>query len=94
MRWNITRWSFERPERLPARQPTGLAATSIGEQIEALRIEADISQEKLAELVHIDIRNVQRHLANVTTPNDRNISRYQRAFHKLMNRQIVITKTP
>jgi DNA-binding transcriptional regulator YiaG len=67
---------------------------SVADQLEPLRIEADVSQEKLADLVDIDIRNVQRHLSGVTKPTKRNIFRYQREFSKLLKRDIVINRTP
>jgi hypothetical protein len=65
---------------------------SIAEQVESLRNEADVTQEKLAELIGIDVRNVQRHLAGAT-PQSRTLARYERVFSKLMNRQVVIKKT-
>lgn len=83
-------------ESKPGVPEPGVATTSVSvsAQLEPLRIEADISQERLAELVGIDIRNVQRHLSGVTKPTKRNIFRYQREFSKLLKRNIVINRMP
>lgn len=63
-------------------------------RLEALRIEADISQQQLADLLEIDIRNVQKHLAGASIPTKRNQFRYQRIFSNLLKREVVILETP
>jgi len=83
----ITELNGERKSRT---QPS----ETIGKQIERLRLEAQITQEKLAELVRLDIRNVQRHIAGVSTPSDRTIVRYQNVFKQLLGRKILIGETP
>lgn len=72
--------------------PDATVRLSISEQIEAFRVEADISQERLAELVGRSARTIQRHLSNETTPGKREIFRYEKEFSKLLNRAIVIRK--
>lgn len=67
---------------------------AIGKRIERLRIEADITQMKLCELVNLDPRTVQRHLAGATVPSSRIVYRYERLFSMLLKRQIVISKLP
>ena len=65
---------------------------TLSEQIEAFRVEADVSQEKLAELVDRNTRTIQRHLSGETKPSPRQIYRYEKEFSKLLNRQVVIKK--
>jgi len=65
---------------------------SVAEQIDALRIESDFTIERLAALVNLEPRTVQRHIAGETTPNARLIFRYENAFSKALKRQVVISK--
>lgn len=67
---------------------------TIGKRIECLRIEADITQLKLCELVKLDPRTVQRHLAGTTVPSSRIVYRYEKLFSMLLKRQVVISKLP
>jgi DNA-binding XRE family transcriptional regulator len=68
--------------------------STIAEQLERLRIEADITQMKLCELVNLDPRTVQRHLAGATMPSSRIVYRYAKLFSMLLKRQVVISKLP
>jgi DNA-binding XRE family transcriptional regulator len=74
--------------------PTRDAGRDLPTHIESLRIEADVTQNRLAELVGLDLRTVQRHCTGDTTPNPRYIKRYERAFSKLLNRQVVVGQMP
>jgi hypothetical protein len=73
----------------PAKKPD-----TLGAQINRLREECRLTEEELAEKVDMDIRSVQRHLANEVIPYARNLLVYERVFSKLLNRQIVIRKMP
>ena len=72
--------------------PAVTGPPSVAAQLERLRVESDITQEWLAELVNLDIRTVQRHLSGATTPNSRLLYRYNAAFSNLLNRQVVISE--
>jgi hypothetical protein len=95
---------FIPPERklLESSTPTALrepeppkVVETIGAQINRLREEAShLSEEELAEKTGLDIRTVQRNIANETTPSGRNLRAYERVFSKLLNRQVVISKMP
>jgi len=82
----------EHDSRKASTIPSGPASTS--EHIEQLRIEAGLTQQDLADLVGVDIRNVQHHLANTHKPSKLTLARYEREFSNLLRRKIVITKTP
>jgi len=86
----------ERPEPQPAPQPEPAAPKpeSIGEQIRRLREECHLSEEELAEEVELDTRTVQRHEADDMKPQPRRIRAYEEIFSKLLNRKVVIQKTP
>jgi hypothetical protein len=77
----------------PPAKPTG-KAESVAVQIDRLRRECQLPADDLAEKVGMDIRTVRRHLNGGAIPHDRNIWAYQRVFSKLLNRQVVINKTP
>ena len=66
---------------------------SIGAQINRLREECRFSVEELAEEVELETRSVQRHIADVHIPHNRHLRAYERTFSKLLNRQVVISKT-
>lgn len=63
-------------------------------QIHRLREECRWSVETLAGAVDLDLRTVTRHLSGKTKPHLRNISAYERAFSKALNRRVVIKKMP
>ena len=62
----------------------------IGEQLEELRAECEISIEELAALLHIDPTNVSRHLNGKSQPSPKSRSAYGRVFSKLLKENIVI----
>jgi ribosome-binding protein aMBF1 (putative translation factor) len=85
------------PDRKPAsRQNSATVAfpakvkETIGAQIKRLRVECDLTEEDLAEVMELDIRSVQRHLASETAPRALTLRKYEKAFSKLLNKQIVI----
>lgn len=92
--WRGRKLQMEPNTPLDIPSPSPVPSLSIGRQIEAFRVEANVTQEKLAELVGIDVRNVQRHLAGASEPSKLNLARYEREFTKLLKRQTVISKTP
>jgi hypothetical protein len=67
---------------------------SIGKQINRLREECHLTEEELAEKIEMDIRSVQRHLANETTSYARHLRVYERMFSNLLRRQVVIRQMP
>jgi hypothetical protein len=69
-------------------------ADSVGAQINRLREECHLTEEELAEKIEMDIRSVQRHLTNETTPYARHLRVYERMFSNLLKRQVVIRKMP
>jgi DNA-binding XRE family transcriptional regulator len=68
------------------------AEDSVGAQIKRYRDECELTTEELAEAVELEVRSVQRHLANAATPYVRHRRKYQRVFSKLLNRKVVIGK--
>lgn len=80
----------EHAKKQPA--PALPAVTSVARQIEALRVESDITQERVVELTGLSWRTVQRHEAGDTTPNKRQIFKYEQVYSKLLKRRIVISK--
>jgi hypothetical protein len=56
---------------------------SVGRQLSRLREECRLTTEELAELIDVDTRSVQRHLAGDSIPYDRHLRRYEREFSKL-----------
>jgi hypothetical protein len=67
---------------------------SVGQQINRLREECQLTVDELAERMNLDVRSVRRHLAGDTTPYDRHLWAYRRLFYKLLNRDAVISKMP
>jgi ribosome-binding protein aMBF1 (putative translation factor) len=67
---------------------------TIAAQLQRLRLECDLTEEALAEQVNMDIRSVQRHLAGESVPRALSVRKYERAFSKLLNRQVVIRQVP
>jgi hypothetical protein len=74
--------------------PAKAASETLGEQINRLRQECDLTEEELAEKIDIDIRTVQRHIADACAPYARNRTAYGRIFSKILKRNIVIRKLP
>lgn len=82
---------------VPASVPSGPDAIkpeteSVGTQLNRLRDECRLTTEELAELIDIETRSVQRHLAGDSVPYDRHLRAYEREFSKLLNRKVVIRK--
>lgn len=69
------------------------AVLSIGKQIDRLRDECGLSIEELSEKVGIHPTNVSRHIHDESVPSRTTLPKYNRAFSKLLNREIVIRKT-
>ncbi len=65
----------------------------LGPQLKALFEETNLTLEELAEKLGIDPTNVSRHFQGRSTPTPRNRRKYERVLSKLLNQQIVITKT-
>jgi hypothetical protein len=82
--------SLPAPELKPITIPK---PETIGQQINRLREECRLSVEELAEEVQLETRSVQRHIADVHIPHNRHLRAYERTFSKLLNRQVVISKT-
>jgi ribosome-binding protein aMBF1 (putative translation factor) len=87
------------PDRKPPRQnpsavplPAKPPEESVGAQIRRLRDECQLTTEELAEEVEMEVRSVQRHLANKATPYVRHFRAYERVFSKLLSRKVVISK--
>jgi ribosome-binding protein aMBF1 (putative translation factor) len=78
----------------PKPAPESPSAETIAAQLQRLRVECDLTEEELAEEIGIDIRSVQRHLASDGIPRALTLRRYERAFSKLLNKQIVIRQMP
>jgi hypothetical protein len=70
------------------------AEVSVAEQIKKLLRECDITQEQLAYETGLDIRSIQRHLSNTIKPYARTRRIYERAFAKLLKREVVIREMP
>jgi hypothetical protein len=82
--------THDEPKAIPPSPPE----ETIAEQLKRLRGECGLTIPKLAELVHIDPRTVDRHLAGESTPYPRNISAYERVFSTNLKRQVLIKKMP
>jgi hypothetical protein len=89
------------PDRKPASRQNppivplpAKAQESVGSQIQRLRLECDWTEEDLAEAVDLDLRSVQRHLASDAAPRALTIRKYEKAFSKLLKKEIVITQMP
>lgn len=82
----------EQPEPKPAQGDP--PAETIAAQLQRLRVECELTEEELAEEINVDIRSVQRHLANESIPRALTIRRYEKAFSKLLKQQIVIRQMP
>ena len=77
----------------PTQAPDPPRPESVAEQLERLREESRLTVEKLAGLVKIEPRSVYRHLSGKASPRVGHIGAYERAFSKLLQRKIVISKT-
>jgi DNA-binding transcriptional regulator YiaG len=82
-----------KPQTLESQNPPEQAET-VGEQIRRLRTECRLSGEELAEATGLDPSNVSRHETGASIPTLRHLGAYDRAFSKLLRRQILIHKTP
>ena len=71
-----------------------LNAVSIGQQIKARRLQCKLTQAALAELVGIDLRQLQRHEKDVAKPNDLTLSSYNRVFLELIGKEGIVIKKP
>jgi hypothetical protein len=80
--------------RESTREPPPLQPESIGFQLDSLRENCRLTIEQLAEKVGINIRTVQRHLADKSNPYPRHLTAYERVFSKLLSRKVVIKKMP
>ncbi len=66
---------------------------SVGEQIEALRIECDWTTEFLAEKIGISARSAYRHVSNDDTPSKLNLGKYERVFSEALGKKVLIVTT-
>jgi DNA-binding XRE family transcriptional regulator len=67
---------------------------TVAKQLEALRVECDLTQQQLSDLVGIDIRTVQRNLSGESTPSRRRVKPYEQVFSKRLKRNVVIEHLP
>jgi hypothetical protein len=74
--------------------PISVRCESIAVQLQRLREQSRLTVEKLAELVNIDSRSVERHLAGKAQPRIGHIGAYERAFTEAIGINVVINKTP
>ena len=81
------------PPSTPA-LPSHPSGETVAAQINRLREECQLTVDDLAEKMSLDVRSVRRHLTGDTVPYDRHVWAYQRLFSKLLNREVVISKTP
>ncbi len=89
--WHSKLLEAEADSKVPIESVHATGET-IGSQLSALKEECRLTVEELAELIEIQVRSVQRHLAGDSIPYDRHLRAYEREFSKLLNRQIVIRK--
>ena len=75
-------------------EPEPREADTLGERINRLRKESRWTIDQLAEQIDVNLRTVQRHLANDGKPHWRHISAYERVFSKQLHRKVVIEKMP
>ena len=78
----------------PPKRPNAPGQESAAEQLEKLRQESRLTIEQLAEKVGVNVRTVQRHLADDSSPYLRHLTAYERVFSKLLKRDVVIKKMP
>lgn len=71
---------------------TYVANETVGEQLQRLREECRWTIPDLAEATGLSDRQVARHLSGKFKPLPRNISAYERAFCKRLQRKVVINK--
>jgi hypothetical protein len=72
----------------------GAAKTqTIGQQIDALRLDCGWTAEYLAERVEITPRSVYRHISDADRPSKLNLAKYQRVFSQQLERKVVIDAT-
>jgi hypothetical protein len=64
---------------------------SIGGQLEALRVECDLTQQKLSDELGMELRTVQRHLSGESRPSRRAVASYEKYFSKRLNTKVVIS---
>jgi hypothetical protein len=81
-------------DRAKAVEIVRASSESVGHQIDRLRKEARMTLEKLADKMNLNIRTVQKHIADIITPLGRNLKGYERVFSKSLNRSIVIKNMP
>jgi len=74
--------------------PDPLAPLTTAGQIQKLRLECNWTIEVLARKTGFDEKTVKRHLSGNAMPRLGNLAIYQQAFSKVLNRQILIDKTP
>jgi DNA-binding XRE family transcriptional regulator len=67
---------------------------SVADQLKRLREESRLTVEQLAERVGINMRTVQRHLADDSDPYARHLTAYERVFSKLLKHNVIIRKMP
>ena len=67
-----------------------IAEKTVAQQIEALRLECDLTQQKLSDEMGIELRTVQRHLSGESVPHRRGLAAYEKYFSKRLNRKVII----
>jgi hypothetical protein len=81
-------------DRAKASEITHSSGESVGCQIDRLRKECRMTLEQLAGKVDLNIRTVQKQIADTYMPLGRNLTTYERVFSKSLDRKIVIKNTP
>jgi hypothetical protein len=79
-------------KNMPTEVPKPKADT-IGAHIKALFDECDITIEELAGAVGIDPTNISRHMRGLAKPSRKSRMAYNKAFSKLLKREVILPKT-
>lgn len=84
------------PQQSIESEPVKVIMT-VAEELEALRLECDLTQQQLSDELVMELRTVQRHLSGESQPTRRAIQRYRQYFLKRLKRnvlQIIRRKMP
>ncbi|HET6843207.1 MAG TPA: helix-turn-helix transcriptional regulator [Candidatus Angelobacter sp.] len=69
-------------------------AKSIGNQIDDLRCECEMTVEALAEALHLTPRSVYRHLSGQADPRKTHLAAYAKVFSGKLQRQVILNSPP
>jgi DNA-binding transcriptional regulator YiaG len=91
LRGNLRR---RRKRRRRSRKSHPTRKETVGQQIQRLRKESNLTVDQLAEKVGLDVRNVTRHISGKTKPRLSNLAAYERLFSEALGRKVTIEKMP